>query len=205
MACRIRPGTPLPLIGDATRLRQIIVNLLSNAIKFTDQGKVTVKVTAGQKNAAGPREFTFTVTDTEVREAIQEPIQVIVDSVKRALEIEPYLSPKILAAVQVPDGVFEPYRFCLSFLATAMKNGATVLPYHEVIALKMSGNAVCGVMVRDHRTGQEREIGADLVPLLARHVATAGVEHGFNGVEIRFRILDERGRLADGQGLSSFV
>ena len=83
--------------------------------------------------------------------------------VKRALEIEPNLSPKILAAVQVPDGVFEPYRFCLSFLATAMKNGATVLPYHEVIALKMSGNAVSGVKVRDHRTGQEREIGADLV------------------------------------------
>src|SRR5512135_1746041 len=65
--------------------------------------------------------------------------------VKRALEIEPYLNPKILAAVQVPDGVFEPYRFCLSFLATAVKNGATVLPYHEVVALKMSGNAVSGV------------------------------------------------------------
>jgi rod shape-determining protein MreB len=32
---------------------------------------------------------TFTVTDTEVREAIQEPIQVIVDSVKRALEKTP--------------------------------------------------------------------------------------------------------------------
>lgn len=83
--------------------------------------------------------------------------------VKRALEIEPYLNPKILAAVQVPDGVFDPYRFCLSFLATAKKNGATVLPYHEVTALRMNGNAVDGVRVKDHRTGQEREIGADLV------------------------------------------
>ena len=83
--------------------------------------------------------------------------------VKRALEIEPYLNPKILAAVQVPDGVFDPYRFCLSFLATAVKNGATVLPYHEVTSLMMSGNAVCGVKVRDNRTGKEREIGADLV------------------------------------------
>ncbi len=83
--------------------------------------------------------------------------------VKRALEIEPYLNPKILAAVQVPDGVFEPYRFCLHFLATAMKNGAKVLPYHEVTALVMNGNAVGGVKVRDHRTGKEREIGADLV------------------------------------------
>ncbi len=83
--------------------------------------------------------------------------------VKRALEIEPYLNPKILAAVQVPDGVFEPYRFCLHFLATAMKNGAQVLPYHEVTALTMSGKAVSGVRVKDYRTGKEREIGADLV------------------------------------------
>ncbi len=83
--------------------------------------------------------------------------------VKRALEIEPYLNPKILAAVQVPDGVFDPYRFCLSFLATAKKNGAQVLPYHEVTGLLMSGNAVSGVKVRDHRTGQDYEIGGDLV------------------------------------------
>ena len=83
--------------------------------------------------------------------------------IDQALKIEPYLNPKILAAVQVPDGVFEPYRFCLEFLATAKKNGAEVLPYHEVIELKMSGNAVTGVKVRDNRTLQVRDIGADLV------------------------------------------
>lgn len=84
-------------------------------------------------------------------------------SVKRALEIEPYLNPKLRGAVQVPDGVFDPYRFCLSFLATAKKNGATILPYHEVTGLLLSGHAVSGVKVRDHRTGKEYEIGADLV------------------------------------------
>jgi glycerol-3-phosphate dehydrogenase len=83
--------------------------------------------------------------------------------VKRALEIEPYLNPKILAAVQIPDGVFDPYRFCLSFLATAKKNGARVLPYHDVTGLLMSGKAVSGVKVRDQRTGNEYEIGGDLV------------------------------------------
>lgn|SRR5512135_345675 len=83
--------------------------------------------------------------------------------IERALKIEPYLNPKILAAVQVPDGVFEPYRFCLAFLATAKKNGATVLPYHIVTELVMSGKAVTGVKVRDHRTLKEYEIGADLV------------------------------------------
>lgn len=84
-------------------------------------------------------------------------------SVKHALEIEPYLNPKLRGAVQVPDGVFDPYRFCLSFLATAKKNGATILPYHEVTGLLLSGHAVSGVKVRDHRTGKEYEIGADLV------------------------------------------
>lgn len=83
--------------------------------------------------------------------------------VKRALEIEPYLNPKILAAIQIPDGVFDPYRFCLSFLATAKKNGARILPYHELTGLLMSGKAVSGVKVRDYRTGKEYEIGGDLV------------------------------------------
>lgn len=36
--------TPEAIIGDQTRLRQILVNLLSNAVKFTEQGEITVSV-----------------------------------------------------------------------------------------------------------------------------------------------------------------
>jgi signal transduction histidine kinase/CheY-like chemotaxis protein len=44
MACRVAPGLPDELVGDAGRLRQIIVNLAGNAIKFTEQGEVVINV-----------------------------------------------------------------------------------------------------------------------------------------------------------------
>jgi PAS domain S-box-containing protein len=47
----IRPQTPATLIGDITRLRQVLVNLLSNAVKFTQAGAVVLSVKARRKDA----------------------------------------------------------------------------------------------------------------------------------------------------------
>jgi signal transduction histidine kinase/CheY-like chemotaxis protein len=46
LACIINPNTPEGIMGDSTRLRQILVNLLSNAVKFTDEGEVVISITA---------------------------------------------------------------------------------------------------------------------------------------------------------------
>ncbi|MCP4399312.1 MAG: GAF domain-containing protein, partial [bacterium] len=39
--------TPAAILGDVTRLHQILVNLLNNALKFTHQGEVVIHVTGG--------------------------------------------------------------------------------------------------------------------------------------------------------------
>ncbi|VXD15284.1 response regulator [Planktothrix paucivesiculata] len=48
IAYLIEPSTPQVILGDVTRLRQVLVNLLSNAVKFTARGEVVVSVKASE-------------------------------------------------------------------------------------------------------------------------------------------------------------
>ncbi|NEO57567.1 MAG: response regulator [Okeania sp. SIO3B5] len=50
LAYLIQPQTPELIVGDVTRLRQVLVNLLSNGVKFTEIGEVVVSVTASLQN-----------------------------------------------------------------------------------------------------------------------------------------------------------
>jgi two-component system sensor histidine kinase EvgS len=59
----IDPAVPTGLVGDPTRLRQVILNLLSNAIKFTEQGAVKLTVRTEQLSERGVV-LHFAVSDT---------------------------------------------------------------------------------------------------------------------------------------------
>ncbi len=75
LASRVRADVPERVLGDSTRLRQIVVNLVGNAIKFTERGEVLVDVACASR-ADGEAMLHVAVRDTgigipeEKREAI---------------------------------------------------------------------------------------------------------------------------------------
>jgi signal transduction histidine kinase/CheY-like chemotaxis protein len=62
----IAPNVPLHLMGDAMRLRQILVNLIGNAVKFTTQGEIVVNVELEETDERGANQLSFSVSDTGI-------------------------------------------------------------------------------------------------------------------------------------------
>jgi PAS domain S-box-containing protein len=62
---RFAPELPAVVIGDAARLRQVLLNLLNNAIKFTDQGVVDLHVRLGDREGDRAK-ISFAVRDTGI-------------------------------------------------------------------------------------------------------------------------------------------
>src|SRR5579883_987179 len=60
------PEVPDKLMGDACRLRQILVNLVGNGIKFTDRGEVSATVAPAQGGREGSVFLHFSVRDTGI-------------------------------------------------------------------------------------------------------------------------------------------
>ncbi|MBD3642709.1 ATP-binding protein [Alcanivorax sp.] len=58
-------NTPSRLVGDPTRLRQVLINLLGNAVKFTRNGRVVLSLSYRQVSNELPL-FSFAVTDTGI-------------------------------------------------------------------------------------------------------------------------------------------
>ena len=65
LVSHVAPEVPHWVIGDSSRLRQILINLLANAVKFTDAGQVTLSATA---TPSGPHlaDLGFAIADTGI-------------------------------------------------------------------------------------------------------------------------------------------
>jgi PAS domain S-box-containing protein len=60
----ISPGLVTSVLGDPTRLRQVLINLLGNAVKFTEAGEVLLTVQNHESGNSG--EVEFTISDTGI-------------------------------------------------------------------------------------------------------------------------------------------
>jgi signal transduction histidine kinase/DNA-binding response OmpR family regulator len=62
VASYVADDVPRQVVGDATRLRQVLLNLAGNAVKFTDQGGLSIVVERGAK----PDQIVIAVRDTGI-------------------------------------------------------------------------------------------------------------------------------------------
>jgi signal transduction histidine kinase/CheY-like chemotaxis protein len=65
LICDIDPGTPRMVVGDPTRLQQVLTNLVNNAVKFTEVGEVVVSVRAAGENDGQVR-VAFSISDSGI-------------------------------------------------------------------------------------------------------------------------------------------
>jgi PAS domain S-box-containing protein len=62
----IDDGIPETILGDSTRLRQILLNVLNNAVKFTDEGGVALSASASPVDGSDDLEVHIAVRDTGI-------------------------------------------------------------------------------------------------------------------------------------------
>jgi two-component system, sensor histidine kinase and response regulator len=65
LACHIMRDVPDMVLGDAGRLRQVLLNVLGNAVKFTTEGEVVLRVTIQSANESQVT-LHFAVSDTGI-------------------------------------------------------------------------------------------------------------------------------------------
>jgi light-regulated signal transduction histidine kinase (bacteriophytochrome) len=104
---QVENNVPLYVIGDPTRLVQILINLCGNAIKFTEKGMVTIEVEADSENASL---LTFKVSDTgigisdeQIKELDRHPDVVVLDYVLNTVSVDAEDGMAILQKIKKLD------------------------------------------------------------------------------------------------------
>ena len=82
LCCRVAPQMPSRVVGDPTRVKQVLLNLIGNAIKFTQKGEVKVTAEASDR-LDGRIEMHVCVADTGIGVAPDQQ-QMIFESFSQA-------------------------------------------------------------------------------------------------------------------------
>lgn len=102
--------------------------------------------------------------------------------VGRLLARETALNPRIKRAFRVPDASLEPWQLIEANVDDARSRGASILPYHELVAMRRSGGRILTVDVADVRSGSLTTIAPRVVASAAG--AWAGRVAGLAGAPL---------------------
>ena len=83
------PNVPVALVGDSSRLWQVLINLINNAFKFTEKGEIILKITNVDQKEKGVR-LLFKFSDT----GIGIPTDKLVDLFKAFSQVDSTTSRK---------------------------------------------------------------------------------------------------------------
>ncbi len=111
--------------------------------------------------------------------------------VAQALKEEPLLNPAVSHVFRVPDASADSFLSAEATVASAREYGADMLTYHRVDELVRQGDRVVGARCHDLVTGEDVEIGADLV--VNASGAWAGIIAATAG--IHFEVLAGKGTM----------
>lgn len=111
-------------------------------------------ITLPEDDLAYQAKFVESCTKAGIKAEVIDP--------KEAIRLEPSVNHDIIGAVRVPDGSVDPFRLCSSNIVDAKLHGAKVLVYTEVTEFIRKQDAIIGVKVLDHKTGEASEYYAPI-------------------------------------------
>ncbi len=100
---------------------------------------------------------------TFIRACAEAGIDTLPLSPRETLSMEPKLNPRLIGAVQVPDGAIDPFTLVVENARDAESRGARFLLHTEVTDLIRDGLRIAGARVKDRITGKEFTIAAPWV------------------------------------------
>ncbi len=170
---QIEPKVPKKILGDITRLRQVLVNLLSNAIKFTEKGEIFVSVDARQlasnpgfeSNISDKYEIQFSVKDTGIGippdrlDRLFKPFSQVDSSTTRkyggtglGLVICQQIINMMGGEISVTSREHEGSTFCFSLIAQSVAEDSSASEY-DVAQPELAGKRL--LIVDDNATNRQ--------------------------------------------------